>query len=222
MNNQKKSPRRGSDKEAKFRELQKELGVPYDQLFKAGDGTKRNRRDLAKFGEENVQPGDNARYLRYALASWNLPPIDIADEKQVEKRIGEYFAFCIENDRKPNMVGMANWVGVDKVTLNSWKRGDYRAETHSPVIKKACGMLEELWQDYMHNGKINPASGIFLGKNMFGYKDQQEVVVTPNQVLGEPESNAVLAEKYAELITDGSESAQNGSESILDSGVGET
>ena len=177
---------------------------------------------LKEIGEEKVQPGDNARYLRYALASWNLPPIDIADEKQVEKRIGEYFTFCIENDRKPNMVGMANWLGVAQETLKSWKRGDYRTETHSAVIKKACGMLEELWQDYMHNGKINPASGIFLGKNMFGYKDQQEVVVTPNQVLGEPESNAALAEKYAELITDGSESAQNGSESILDGEAGET
>ena len=32
----------------------------------------------------------------------------------------------------------------------------------------------------MQNGKINPVSGIFLGKNNFGYQDKTEYVVTPN------------------------------------------
>jgi hypothetical protein len=40
--------------------------------------------------------------------------------------------------------------------------------------------MEEIWYDLMQNGKINPGSGIFLGKNMFGYKDVADVVVTPN------------------------------------------
>ena len=33
----------------------------------------------------------------------------------------------------------------------------------------------------MENGKINPVSGIFLGKNNFGYQDKTEYVLTPNQ-----------------------------------------
>ena len=37
-----------------------------------------------------------------------------------------------------------------------------------------------LWENYMQNGKINPVSGIFLGKNNFGYQDKQEHVLTPN------------------------------------------
>lgn len=140
----------------------------------------RNRPDLAKFGEENTQPGDNARYLRMARVSMNLPPIDISDPKQVAQRISDYFDFCEQNDRKPNMIGMANWLGVDRSTLNTWKTGEYRTETHSPVIKKAVDILEELWVDYMMNGKVNPGSGIFIGKNLFQYKDVQDVVVTPN------------------------------------------
>ena len=32
----------------------------------------------------------------------------------------------------------------------------------------------------MQNGKISPPNGIFLGKNNFGYVDQMDVVVTPN------------------------------------------
>lgn len=166
---------------------------------------KRNRPDLAKFGFENVEPGDNSRYLRMARVAFSLPPIDISDEKQVERRINEYFDFCEMNDKKPNMVGMANWLGVDKSTLDSWKRGEYRTQTHSHVIRRACAALEDLWQDYMQNGKINPASGIFLGKNMFGYKDQQDVVVTPNNPLGPAEGNAELAQKYIEDVIDETE-----------------
>lgn len=163
---------------------------------------KRNRPDLAKFGYENTEAGDNSRFLRYALASWDLPPIDISDPKQVEQRIGDYFTFCVENDRKPNMVGMANWLGVDRRTVNTWKTGEYRGETHSPVIKKAVDILEELWVDYMQNGKVNPASGIFLGKNMFGYKDTQDVVVTPNNPLGDYADQKQLSDRIEATVVD--------------------
>ncbi len=143
----------------------------------------RNKQE--NFGEENVKPGDNSRYLRYAMVSLNLPPIDISDAEQVENRIKEYFSFCIDNDRKPNMIGMANWLGVDNTTVNSWKRGEYRSTTHSPVIIKAVRILEEQWVDYMQNGKINPASGIFLAKNMFQYRDAIDIVPTQAPPLGQ-------------------------------------
>lgn len=161
----------------------------------------RNRPDLAKFGEENAQPGDNARFLRLARVSMSLPPIDISDPKQVEQRINDYFTFCEDNDRKPNMIGMANWLGVDRKTVQLWKTGEYRTETHLPVIKKAIDLLEELWVDYMQNGKMNPASGIFLAKNMFQYKDVQDVVVTPNNPLDTADPNTAR-QKYIEALPD--------------------
>lgn len=162
----------------------------------------RNRPDLAKFGEEHTQPGDNARFLRFALASKDLPPIDISDPKQVENRIYEYFNFCVDNDRKPNMVGMANWLGVSHETLASWKRGDYRTGTHSAVVRKAIGMLEELWVDYMQNGKMNPASGIFLAKNMFQYRDVIDIAPAAPAPLGESVDADTLKTYAAELPDD--------------------
>lgn len=47
-------------------------------------------------------------------------------------------------------------------------------------IKKAHNLMENMWEQYMTSGKINPVAGIFLGKNNFGYADKQEHVVTPN------------------------------------------
>lgn len=135
---------------------------------------------MKDFGAE---PGDNTRFLRFALASWDLPPIDISDPQQVKDRIGMYFQHCAENDRKPQIVGMCNWLGVSRQTLNEWQNGVTRSTTHGDIIKKACSIIEEQWADYMTNGKINPASGIFLAKNWFGYRDQTDVVVAPQNPL---------------------------------------
>lgn len=163
---------------------------------------KRNRPDLDKFGEENTEPGDNARYLRYAMVSLDLPPIDISDPKQVEQRIYDYFQFCVDNDRKPNIKGLGNWLGVDNDTVLNWRKGIYRSETHLGVIKKAVDILEEMWWDYGQNGKCNPAAWIFIGKNAFGMKDVQDVVLTPNQPLGEEQPAEQIAETYKQLPED--------------------
>lgn len=147
----------------------------------------------------DTDAGDNSKYIRHALATWNLPPIDIADPKQVEDRICWYFNHCGENDMKPTVTGFCNALGVHKDTIRTWYNGEFRAGTHQDIIRKAYRVLEELWEDYMLNGKINPVSGIFLGKNQWsGYTDKQELVLTPNQMVGEVDATTIEA-KYAEL-----------------------
>lgn len=150
-----------------------------EDIEKVVNGRKRQN-VLSATGEYGTEPGDNSRFLRMALESWDLPPVDISDPKQVEDRIKLYFNHCVENDRKPTIVSMANWLGISRDTLNSWKRGEFRSETHTPIIKKAFAVLEEQWADYMMNGKINPAAGIFIGKNWYQYADAQQIVVTPS------------------------------------------
>jgi hypothetical protein len=128
----------------------------------------------------DTDPGDNTKYLSHALVIRDMPPIDIADPVQVRNRINDYFALCAENDMKPTATGFRNALRIAKSTLWEWRQGNYRAGTHQAIICEAYDVLEALWEDYMQNGKINPVSGIFLGKNNFGYQDKQEYVVTPN------------------------------------------
>lgn len=175
---------------------------PKNDLVKQGEEVvkkkHRNRPDLANFGQENVKPGDNTRYIRHALATYHLPPIDISDPKQVEERINWYFNHCMEDDMKPTVMGFCNALGIDRSTLAGWRRGDHRAESHSPLIKKAYDFLQEQWEDYMTNGKINPVSGIFLGKNNFDYQDKQEYVITPNNPLGDTTDPANVRKRLSE------------------------
>lgn len=151
---------------------------------------KRGSKWMQDLTADSGEPGDNSRYIRYALASWDLPPIDISDPEQIKKRIGEYFTYCIENDRKPQIVGMCNWLGISRQTLNEWVHGVTRNSTHGDIIKKAYGMIEEMWMDNMQNGRTNPAAGIFLAKNWFNYSDTQQIVVTPNNPLDNMDANA--------------------------------
>lgn len=156
------------------------------------------------FGVQNIEPGDNSMYIRHALATLSQPPIDISDPQQVSDRIDWYFNHCAQNEMKPTVTGFCNALGVHKDTIRAWYHGEYRAGTHQDIIRRAYRVLEELWEDYMLNGKVNPVSGIFLGKNQWtGYNDKQELVLTPNTqgTLSEADVAAIEA-KYAELPED--------------------
>lgn len=146
-----------------------------------------------------LNPGDNTRILEVNMALLNFPDIDMKDVGQVKQRLNDYFMLYAKADLKPTVVGMA-------IALNGHSRQWLWALTHdrplggmgnmsslppeiTDTIKKAYFMMENQWETYMNSGKINPVSGIFLGKNNFGYQDKTEYVVTPN-VQPESEYNA--------------------------------
>ena len=150
-----------------------------------------------------LDEGDNSKFLRHALGTMNMAPIDISKPEQVEGRIEEYFHYCIDSDMKPTVNGMCNALGIHRDTLHTWRTGEFREGTHQAIVLKAYRVLEELWEDYMLNGKINPVSGIFLAKNLFpGYTDKQEYVLTPNTGEIQAADMQVIEQKYAELPED--------------------
>jgi hypothetical protein len=135
-----------------------------------------------------VEAGDNTKYLSLGMELFNLPSIDLKDPEQVSDRLNEFFGIHARYDMKPTVAGMGMALGLDRRRL--WEiRAGVPMGGHTPhdlptatvdSIKRAYEVMENLWENYMLNGKINPVSGIFLGKNNFGYQDKTEYVVTPN------------------------------------------
>ena len=117
----------------------------------------------------------NRRTIRYALYPFTLPSIDISDPKQVEQRISEYFAFCIEHNEFPSIAGLSNWLGIHRDTLHSWKTGEMRKNTHQQIIQRAYAAIEEIIVTMMLEKKLTPGCGIFFLKAMFGYKDKFDI-----------------------------------------------
>ena len=133
----------------------------------------------------NLEKGDNTKYLALGRELFNLPTIDLKDPEQVRDRLDEFFAIHERYDMKPTVAGMGMALGLDRRRLWEIKTGVQNRNQDLPTatgdsIKKAYEYMEILWENYMQNGKINPVSGIFLGKNNFGYQDKTEYVVTPN------------------------------------------
>ena len=135
-----------------------------------------------------TEPGDNSKYITVSMKLAELPKIDLHDSEAVQTRITEYFTIHAENDLKPTVAGLGVALGIDRRRLWEIKTGA-KMGGHTPYdlptltldsIKRAYEIMENMWECYMLNGKINPVSGIFLGKNNFGYQDKQEMVVTPN------------------------------------------
>ena len=132
-----------------------------------------------------TEPGDNQRYIDVSMKLFNLPSIDLHNPEQVQTRLNEYFKIQYDADLKPTVAGMAMALGIDRRRLWEIRADVSNRNQDLPTltrdsIKKAYDFMENLWENYMQNGKINPVSGIFLGKNNFGYQDKTEYVVTPN------------------------------------------
>lgn len=168
-------------------------------LLPRREGNHAPRAKRPNWGQEHVEPGDNSRYLSHAMAIAELPMVDLNSAEEVRERIGWYFEHCFNNDMKPTVSGLCNSLKISRGTLMTWKHGTYRKDSHQAIVLEAYGVLEELWEHYMQNGKINPVSGIFLGKNHFGYTDRQEMVLTPNRQEVSAEDIATIEAKYDEL-----------------------
>ena len=154
-----------------------------------------------------TESGDNTKYIAVSMELTDLPAIDLHDPKQVEDRLHDYFNIHMKYDMKPTVVGMAMALGngITRQTLWAIKNGQpsggagYKTALPSEVadsIKKAYLLLENLWENYAQNGKMNPVTSIFLGKNNFGYSDKQEYVLTPNTQSDNDYDADAIRERY--------------------------
>ena len=160
-----------------------------------------------------LEEGDNNKFTSMGLWLMNLPKIDVHDPEAVQQRLNDYFGYMASQDAKPTVAGMAMALGMDRrrlweiktgaQTTNRWIEDLPNEVTDS--IKKAYSLMEYLWENYMVNGKINPVTGIFLGKNNFGYQDKQEMVLTPNTQNESDFSEDDLRKRY--MIEDGENNA---------------
>lgn len=154
-----------------------------------------------------LNEGDNSRFLEVQIALINMPDIDLTNVDEVTQRLTEYIKLYADHDMKPTVAGMAMALnGMSRTTLraiaNDLPTGGSGYKTALPqnvasVIKKAYKSLENLWESYMNSGKVNPVTGIFLGKNNFGYQDKVEHVITPNTQTESDFSAEDIQKRYA-------------------------
>ena len=150
--------------------------------------------------EEDIK--HNTEYTKFALTIAAWPKPDLFNADQTAKRCSDYFNLCAKYNHKPTVTALGLALHLDRVVIadihlrrRSWAR--HCSEASAEVIDQAYQMLNALWEDWMTNGQINPASGIFLGKNNFGYRD-----VTDIQVAQTGDSLESVEKRYQDIPVD--------------------
>lgn len=130
-----------------------------------------------KYDKPQKEPGANTAALKHALAGFKQPRVDTRDPQAIAQRIESYLTYCMNNDVSPTVSGCTNWLGISNDTLSKWYSGASGSPEHQRVAARFYGILQDIWQTDMHEGNVNPVSGIFVGKAFYGYKDTQEIVI---------------------------------------------
>ena len=159
------------------------------------------------FGTSNKQalqnsPGVAAKAMTEALRAYRQPKVH-SDEELIE-RLDGYFTYCAENDVVPTVEEMAAYTGYAIQTVWDWENGKSRgfSPQTSEIIKKAKDILKIFDAKMVLAGKIPFLAYCFRSKNYYGMKDQQEIVVAPQNPLGDEATTEEIAKRIAEDTSD--------------------
>lgn len=162
--------------------------VPESKPKRKGKGNPEAYKNSPFVGNNAIKATDTdmAKYWDNALTVYHWPKIDFSDDSAVEGRCALYLEHCRDKLERPTVEGLAVAIGCGTSTLQDWESGRTRGESggsRSAIIKKAKTLIQYMLAQMAVGNKIYPNVWIFYGKNWFGMKDTQEVIVTPNNAL---------------------------------------
>ena len=107
------------------------------------------------------------------LATWQ--PIDTKSPEEIDRRCRAYFQYCADHEIRPFIEGLSLSLGVTRQTVWGWaqeqsKRGE--------IIRRYKQLIITLLEQWHICGKLNPASAIFLTKNL-GWNYHDSVTIEP-------------------------------------------
>lgn len=151
-------------------------------------------------GHVTASPNEVSEIVRSALIASKQPKVK--DDEECGRRIEEYFANCSERGALPLWEELALYLGTTRKTLYEWNMGRGCSSTRCDMIKKAKEICASVDAKLAQKGQIQPVVYIFRAKNFFDMRDQSEVVLTPNNPLGEQADQKALEAKLADIVID--------------------
>ena len=141
---------------------------------------------------------DISRAIANATRYIKAEPCKSDDE--MAERINSYFADCQKNGAIPKWETLSLCLGITR--QNAWgiATGKYGSAVAQRMLQRAKDILSAIDAELVSTGKIPQVVYIFRAKNFYDMKDQQDVVVTPNNPLGDAMTTEQLTEKYSTLI----------------------
>ena len=95
--------------------------------------------------------------------------------QELRDRIDQYFAFCQTHKMRPGIESLCTSLHITRTTLFQWKNGRDCDRERTEIIQQAINVIHTFLEQAGLQGKLNPATFIFLAKNWLGYKDTVSV-----------------------------------------------
>lgn len=157
---------------------------------------------IAKMLNPDVPEGYNTKMIQFLIDITPTEPLDKSDPvkmaEEMERRFMRYLNICAERDIKIGNQAAYMAMGVDKGTVWEWLNRNHTNPAITDLLRKVQHFCANYRESLMVDGKVNPVVGIFWQKNYDGLRDQQEVVLTPNNPLGDTIDTETLKQKYLE------------------------
>lgn len=153
-------------------------------------------RKLATMEQVDASPAELSEMTRQALelASWSK--VDLQDPQAIKTRIDDYFRFCVDNGVRPFIEGLALSLHSNRMSLLNWEK---EQTERGAVIRQAKQVIRSLLETWSISGRLNPATSIFLMKNISGYVDRIEIEASAD---GAPKPELTPEEIQKKLLED--------------------
>lgn len=148
--------------------------------------------------KDDATPEDRTVALEEVLRWTKLPRV-VTDEECAD-RVELYFTSCKDRGVRPVWEELALALGCyDRTQLWRWQQGIGCSVARSNIIKMANTIMASYDARLAVTGKMPQIPYIFRSKNYYDMKDEQEVVLTPNNPLGNVDNPNEIAQKYEQL-----------------------
>lgn len=112
------------------------------------------------------------------LRDMGIPKTDF----ELTDRITQYFNFCIETNRRPGIEGLSLALGTSRQNFWKWCNGDgSKSQEWRNQCLKARQTILAFIECVTMDGRLNPATSIFILKNWGGYQDCSNITIEQNQ-----------------------------------------
>lgn len=133
-----------------------------------------NKSRQSYMAQPNVKEFNKAMTDRLFGTGGRPPAFD--SEPQLKNDIKDYLDLCQRTTTVPTIMGLATWLGVSRDTI--YAHANDSRSPFSYILKNFIDLCHLSLENGAIDGKINPVTYIFMGKNYFSLTDSKDIKVS--------------------------------------------
>ena len=133
-----------------------------------------NKSRQSYMAQPNVKEFNKAMTDRLFGVGGRPPAFSNVDD--LNKDISDFLDLCQKTTTIPTIMGLATWLGVSRDTI--YAHANDSRSPFSYILKNFIDLCHLSLENGAIDGKVNPVTYIFMGKNYFSLSDSKDIKVS--------------------------------------------